>query len=115
MARFLKSGIPIYNSEIPDTAGRQTRKRTQAIANRFLLHANAIKRLWILSLLHFSFKNISRLFSFSRSSKIDQFRDHRQKLFVTLNGFCLLSKKTPPSLNLKDNFKLKNHLKEPAG
>ena len=36
-ARFLKSGIPIYNSEVPDTADRKTRrkrKRTQAIATR---------------------------------------------------------------------------------
>ena len=30
---FLKSGIPIYNSEVPDTAGRKTaRGRKQAIA-----------------------------------------------------------------------------------
>ena len=32
--RFSKSGIPIYNSEVPDMAGRKTtirRKRTQAI------------------------------------------------------------------------------------
>ena len=37
IARFLKSGIPIYNSEVPDTADRKTRrkrKRTQAIATR---------------------------------------------------------------------------------
>ena len=32
IVRFLKSGIPIYNSEVPDTAGRKTRRgrRTQA-------------------------------------------------------------------------------------
>ena len=31
---FIKSGIPIYNSKVPDTAGRKTRKRgkTQEIA-----------------------------------------------------------------------------------
>ena len=41
IARFLKSGIPIYNSEVPDTAGREARRRTQAIAKRFAFHANA--------------------------------------------------------------------------
>ena len=41
IARFLKSGIPIYISEDPDTAGRKTRRRTQAIAKRFAFYANA--------------------------------------------------------------------------
>ena len=44
IAIFLKSGIPIYNSEVPDTAGRNTRRRrrrTQAIAKRYASHANA--------------------------------------------------------------------------
>ena len=27
IAKFLKSGIPIYNSEVPDMAGRKTRRR----------------------------------------------------------------------------------------
>ena len=41
--RCSKSGMPIYNSEFPDTAGRKTRrKRTQAIAKRYASHANAI-------------------------------------------------------------------------
>ena len=38
ITRFLKSGIPIYNSEVPDTVGRKTRKRrirTQAFAKCF--------------------------------------------------------------------------------
>ena len=40
---LLKSGIPIYNSEVPDTAGRKTtRRRTQAIVKRFSIYANAI-------------------------------------------------------------------------
>ena len=38
--RFLKSGIPIYNHEVSDVAGRKT--RTQAITKRFAFHANAI-------------------------------------------------------------------------
>ena len=39
--RFLKSGIPIYNSE--DTAGRKRkRRRPQATAKRFAFRANAI-------------------------------------------------------------------------
>ena len=43
IARFLKSGIPIYNSEVPDMAGIKTRRRrrTQAIAERFAFYANA--------------------------------------------------------------------------
>ena len=46
IARFLKSGIPICNSEAPDIAGRITRRtrRTQAIAKRFAHHANTIRR-----------------------------------------------------------------------
>ena len=36
IARFLKSGIPIYDSEVPDNAGRKgRRRRTQAITKRF--------------------------------------------------------------------------------
>ena len=42
IARFLKSEIPIYNSEVPNKDGRKTRRRrrTQAIAKRFAFHAN---------------------------------------------------------------------------
>ena len=38
-----KSGIPFYNSEVPDTAGRKTRRRrrTQAITKRYVFHAYA--------------------------------------------------------------------------
>ena len=37
--RFLKSRIPIYNSEFPDTASRKRRiRRTKAIAKRFAFH-----------------------------------------------------------------------------
>ena len=44
IARFLKSGKPIYNSEVPDTAGRKTtsRRKTQAIAKRFAFLANTM-------------------------------------------------------------------------
>ena len=42
VARFLKSGIPIYNFEVPDTVGRKT--RTQKIAKRFAFHTNIIIR-----------------------------------------------------------------------
>ena len=39
--RFSKSRIPIYNSEIQDTAGRKMRRRrTQAVAKRFSFRAN---------------------------------------------------------------------------
>ena len=42
IAIFLKSGIPIYNSKVPDTASRKTkRRRTQAIAKRYAFHTNA--------------------------------------------------------------------------
>ena len=30
--KFLKSGIPIYNSKVPETADRKTRRITEAIA-----------------------------------------------------------------------------------
>ena len=42
IARFLKSGIPIYNSEDSDAACRKTRRRVQAIAKRCTFHANVI-------------------------------------------------------------------------
>ena len=48
IGRFLKSGIPIYNSEVPHTAGRKTRRRkrkrrrTQVTAKCYAFHANAI-------------------------------------------------------------------------
>ena len=39
IARFLKSGIPIYNSKALDMAGtKPTRRRTQGIAKRFRFH-----------------------------------------------------------------------------
>ena len=43
LARFSKSGLPIYNSEVPDTAGRKIKRsrRTQAIAKRFAFYADA--------------------------------------------------------------------------
>ena len=45
IARFLKSGIPIYNSEVPDKADRKTRRRrTQAIAKCYAFHANTMRR-----------------------------------------------------------------------
>ena len=45
IARFLKSGTPIYNSEVSDTAGRKirVRRRIQAITKRFAFHANPIR------------------------------------------------------------------------
>ena len=48
IAIFLKSGILIYNPEVPHTAGRKTkrrmkrRRRTQAIVKRYAFHASAI-------------------------------------------------------------------------
>ena len=47
IARFLKSRIPFYNSEVSDTAGRKMRRRrkrrrrTQSIAKCFAFHENA--------------------------------------------------------------------------
>ena len=41
IARFLKSAILTYDSELPGVAGRNTRRRTQAIAKRYAFHANA--------------------------------------------------------------------------
>ena len=31
----IKLGLPIYNSEVPDTTGRKKRRRTQAITKAF--------------------------------------------------------------------------------
>ena len=43
IARFLKSGIPTYNFQVLDTAGRKaTRRRLQAVEKRFAFHTNAI-------------------------------------------------------------------------
>ena len=43
IAKLLKSGIPIYNSRIPDTARRKTtRRKTQAIRKRFAFHENKL-------------------------------------------------------------------------
>ena len=44
--RFSKPGIPTYNSEVADTAGRKritTTTKTQTIAMRYAFHVNAIK------------------------------------------------------------------------
>ena len=38
---FLKSGIPVYNSGVPDTAGGKMRRRL-IIAKRYPFHTNAI-------------------------------------------------------------------------
>ena len=45
IARFLNSGILIYNSEVPDTTGRKTttKRKAQAIAKGFAFHANTIR------------------------------------------------------------------------
>ena len=41
---FSKSRIPIYNPEVPDTAGRKTTaRRAQTIKVRYLFHTNALK------------------------------------------------------------------------
>ena len=42
---FLTSRILIYNSQVPNTAGRKTRirRRAQAIAKHYAFHAYAIK------------------------------------------------------------------------
>ena len=48
IAIFLKSGILIYNPEVPHTAGRKTkrrmkrRRRTQAIVKRYAFHFSKI-------------------------------------------------------------------------
>ena len=49
VARFLKSGIPIYSSKLPDRADRKTKKRrrkkrrAQEVAKRYAFNTNAIK------------------------------------------------------------------------
>ena len=42
--RFSESGIPIYNSEFPDTAGRKTTiARTLATTKRYGFHADKLR------------------------------------------------------------------------
>ena len=53
LERFSKSGIPIYISEVPETAGRKTTTTTittiltipQVIAKRYAFHAKAIMQI----------------------------------------------------------------------
>ena len=48
IARFSKSGMPIYNSVVPDAAGRKPRRRrrrTQTITKRHAFHANVEKKM----------------------------------------------------------------------
>ena len=46
IGKFLKSGIPIYNSEVRDTSGRKMRRsrrrrrRAQAVAKHYVFDAN---------------------------------------------------------------------------
>ena len=45
IARILKSGIPIFNSEVPYMAGRKMRRmrrRSQAFPKCYAFHANAV-------------------------------------------------------------------------
>ena len=49
IARLLKSGTPIYNSKVPNTAGRKERRkrrRIQAITKRYAFHVIA-KKQWV--------------------------------------------------------------------
>ena len=41
--RFSKSGKPIYNSKVPDSAGRKTIRGTLATAKHYASHEKAIK------------------------------------------------------------------------
>ena len=34
ISRFLKSGIPIYNSEVPDTTGKKNKKKKKNTGNK---------------------------------------------------------------------------------
>ena len=45
IAKFLKSEVPICNSEVPDTTGRKptTKRGTQVIEKRFAFNANATR------------------------------------------------------------------------
>ena len=47
IARFLKSGISIFNFEVPDTAAiEKERRRTETIAKRSAICVNAIKQVF---------------------------------------------------------------------
>ena len=77
IGRFLKSVIRIYNSEVPDTASRKTkrrRRRRQTIAKCYSFHANEIKkpkkRLWNPKDIYFCEVPV-----FKRFIKLDRFYD----------------------------------------
>ena len=78
IARFLKSGIPIYSSEVPDTAGRKLRKRRRAnvIAKRFACHANAqnlaIHICELFLTLYYNIKNLPDSFSYNNFSSTSE-------------------------------------------
>ena len=59
---FLKSGIPIFNVKVPDKAGKKTRRRTQAIANRYAYHTNAKSTYQMLLMLPFYFLRRSKIY-----------------------------------------------------
>ena len=41
--RFSKSGIPIFNSEVPDKTGRKATRRAKVIVKRYVFYANAAR------------------------------------------------------------------------
>ena len=48
IARFLISGTPIYNPEVPNKVGRKTKREgTQANAKHFVSNVNAIQLMYI--------------------------------------------------------------------
>ena len=59
---LLKSGIPIFNAKVPDKSGKKTRRRTQAIANRYGYHTNAKSTCQMLLILPFYFLRRSKIY-----------------------------------------------------
>ena len=67
IAGFLKSGILIFNYQVPDTAARKTRRRrrrrrAQATVKRFVLDANTIKHLHRVISVIYTIKHLSTYF-----------------------------------------------------
>ena len=59
--RFSISGVPIYNSEVPDTVVKETRRRrTQVIAKRRAFHANVIEEVRVVKWLSMNKTNYNQ-------------------------------------------------------
>ena len=58
--RFSISGVPIYNSEVPDTVVKEARRRTQVVAKRRAFHASVIEEVRVVKWLSMNKTNYNQ-------------------------------------------------------